>query len=352
MKLSKHIVILTPGFAENEADENCIPPIQLFIKTYNKVYPETTFSIISFQYPFNKREYKWFNTDVYSARGKNKRGLWKIITWGKVLTFLLKIRSKNKNLVLHCLWLTECHFIGLLFSKLFSTKVVSTLMGQDAKKSNKYLKFLKFFKSDIICCSKYTANLLRYNHSIVCSNIIPFGSYEEEYSLDDNNSKRDIDVIGVGNLGPIKRFDLFIKLIAEIKKQLPAIKCEIIGDGENKKMLENQIKALGLEETILLKGELNRSETLINMRRSKILLHTSDYEGQGYVYMEALASGAYVVSFDVGFLPLNSKVQICRNDSEVINKIVVLLKNELNFNPISLMSMKQTVDGYQKYYTS
>ncbi len=349
MKSNKHIILLTPGFAENESDENCIPPIQSFIKTSAEFFPEVSFSVICFQYPFITKPYQWNNVQVYPAGGKGGKGFKRIVTWLRVFSYFLKIRSQNKKITLHALWLTECYFIGWVFSKLFTIKLVATVMGQDAKKENKYMKMFRNFKVDIICCSEFAANTLKESHDVSCRQVIPFGVYEKEYSFD-ADSKRKIDLIGVGNLGPIKRYDLFVKLVAEIKKKLPDVYCEIIGEGEYKKSLGEQITKEGLSNNIKLIGGLNRSEVLTKMAEAKILLHTSIYEGQGYVYMEALASGAYVVSFDMGFVPFNSKTKICKSESEIINSTLTILQGDLDFTPVVPITMKDTVTSYQKYY--
>lgn len=349
MKSGKHIVLLTPGFAENELDENCIPPIQSFIKTSIALYPQISFSVICFQYPFTQKPYKWNGVNVYPAGGKGKIGLYRVITWLRVFAYFLKIRSQNKNTTIHALWLTECYFIGILFSKLFNTKLVATVMGQDAKKQNRYMKILHKIQANIICCSKFAAKTLKKSHGNECSEVIPFGVYEEEYSFD-YSEKRKIDILGVGNLGPIKRYDLFIELVGEIKKLLPNVYCEIVGEGEYRKMLEEQILKLGLSENIKLIGEIKRHEVLTKMKEAKILLHTSVYEGQGYVYMEALGSGAYVVSFDTGFVPDSSKTKVCNTESDMINGVINILQGDLDFKPVIAITMRETVIKYQKYY--
>ena len=349
MKSGKHIVLLTPGFAESEVDENCVPPIQSFLKTSATLYPETSFSIICFQYPFTKKSYKWNGVNVYPAGGKGKTGLYRIITWLRVFVYFVKIRSQNKNITIHALWLTECYFIGILFSKLFNAKLVATVMGQDAKKGNRYMKILHNVKADIICCSKFAADTLKQSHGKECREIIPFGVYEREYSFE-HSAKRKIDVLGVGNLGPIKRYTIFVKVIAELKKQLPNVYCEILGKGEHRKMLEEQILRLDLSENIKLIGEIKRHEVLTKMMEAKMLLHTSVYEGQGYVYMEALASGVYVVSFNTGYIPDNSKTKICNTESEMVNSISNILRSDLDFKPVIPITMKETVTAYRKYY--
>jgi glycosyltransferase involved in cell wall biosynthesis len=54
---------------------------------------------------------------------------------------------------------------------------------------------------------------------------------------------------------------------------------------------------MDLAENISFLGITPHNEVLALMQRSKILLHTSNYEGFGAVCLEALYAGAHVVSF-------------------------------------------------------
>ena len=46
------LVILSPGFAANEADTTCLPPMQLFVKALKEICPGLNIIVIAFQYPF------------------------------------------------------------------------------------------------------------------------------------------------------------------------------------------------------------------------------------------------------------------------------------------------------------
>lgn len=349
MKSTKQIVILSPGFAKDEADENCIPPLQIYLKTHQQIHPDIRIHVIAFQYPFEEKQYGWNNLEVYSAGGKNKKGLYRLVAWWKVFRQFRKIYSKNKNTVIHCFWLTECYFLGILFSKLYQLPLVATVMGQDARKTNRYLSFLKFTKTKIICCSDFSSKVLKEVHGLNCAEVIPFGVDPSE-SIAKVQEPRSIDVLGVGNLGPVKRFDVFLRIIAAAKKEFPTISCEIIGEGELHKMLEQQIEKSDLKKNVLMLGNLPRKQVLSKMRCSKILLHTSDYEGQCYVYLEALAAGANVLALNRGYLPQSEKVIVCESESELCEALSKLLGKDLAFDSAMPYTMNMTVQNYQTYY--
>ncbi len=78
MSSSKQVlIILTPGFPQDESDSACLPAQQNFIKAINKNYPEIKIIILSFQYPFTKSVYKWNGNAVYAFGGKNRNGLYR-----------------------------------------------------------------------------------------------------------------------------------------------------------------------------------------------------------------------------------------------------------------------------------
>ena len=110
----------------------------------------------------------------------------------------------------------------------------------------------------------------------------------------------DIDLISVGRMEPVKRFDIFIKAVAEIKKRKPAVKAVLIGDGSLGKELRTLTEKLKLEENIFFPGAQSNVEEWL--QRSKIFILTSDSEGLSLAMMEAMMCGLPAVVSDVGDL--------------------------------------------------
>jgi glycosyltransferase involved in cell wall biosynthesis len=126
----------------------------------------------------------------------------------------------------------------------------------------------------------------------------------------------------------LKQYEIFLEVIAQIKKQIPGIKAMIAGKGPERERLQSVIEKLELQNHVNLVGELPYPEVLQLMQRSKILLHPSSYEGFGCVCLEALYAGAHVISF---CKPMNIDIShwhIVKNKEEMIIEALNLLKDE------------------------
>ncbi len=345
MKDIKHILFLVPGFPEDEDDFNCIPPLQDFLIKFHQYYSEVEISVIPFQYPYRKKSYKWNNINIFPLAGKNSK-VKKPLLWLDALYTAKRIHRLKGVDVIHSLWLGECALIGNILSRKFDCTHICTLMGQDVKKSNRYLRILKNRNIKLIALSKNQAeqffNLTKRN----VEEIIHWGIDDQPFS----NSERDIDLLAVGSLIPLKNYSLFIKLIAEIRKTKSELKSVLIGDGPELIKLKKMVKETGIEANIEFKGLLNREDIFKLMQRSKILVHPSKFEGSGYVFAEALVNGMNIVSFNVGYAQVNPKWSIVKNKEEFFITTKKLLGEKLDFEPVNLFPIAETINSYASLY--
>lgn len=73
-------------------------------------------------------------------------------------------------------------------------------------------------------------------------------------------------------------------------------KLYIVGDGPDRKEIENLIKESGLEKSIVLIGKT--TNPYVWMKNSKLFVHSSKYEGFGLVIVEAAILGKAIISSD------------------------------------------------------
>ena len=106
------LVILTPGFPETEADTVCLPMQQSFVRSLKENYPQLKIIILSFQYPYFKKTYNWFDIPVISFGGKNKGGLARLLLRRKLNAALKEINSTNKIVGILSFWYGECAAVG------------------------------------------------------------------------------------------------------------------------------------------------------------------------------------------------------------------------------------------------
>jgi len=219
--LNKHVLILTPGFPKDEFDDTCIPPLQKYL-FYLSQNESIYISIISLHYPFAFKKYIWNKIAVYSCGGENKSWLFKIINWFKVYNYFNIINRKRKVDIIHSFWISESAFIGNYLSKKYNIRHVITLMGQELKVKNNYLRFIDLNNSKIVAISEFIAEQFSIKTGRKVTKIIPWGIDTEK--INENKEERIIDFLGVGSLSKLKSYKLFIEIIEEIRKHNPYIK--------------------------------------------------------------------------------------------------------------------------------
>ncbi|NWF51319.1 MAG: glycosyltransferase family 4 protein [Ignavibacteriaceae bacterium] len=342
---SKHILFLTPGFPKDENDFYCIPPLQEFLIKFHQTYPSVRISVITFQYPYQEKAYYWNELNIIPLGGMNSK-IKKLRVWLNCIVEASKIHNDSPVTAIHSLWVGECAMLGNFLSKKFNCEHFCTLMGQDVKASNWYLKLLKKRKIIFIALSLNQANKFYKITERKVDEIIHWGIDDQNFY----NNQRDIDLLGVGSLIPLKNYSLLIEAVKHALRIKPTIKCKIAGIGPELSRLKQITEEKGLSNNIEFTGLLSRQEIFKLMQRSKILVHPSRFEGSGFVFAEALVNGMNIVSFNVGYAQAHPKWFIAKNNEEFISIIEKILSAELNFEAINLFPLQETINRYANLY--
>lgn len=289
------LVILTPGFPKNRTDSTCMPPQQTFVMALKKVCPGLNIIVISFQYPFRAAKYEWHGVKVIAIGGKDKGRVFRMLTWIKAWLILTRLKREYALIGLLSFWVGECAFVGTKFAKRYALSHYSWILGQDAKKGNKYFKWIKPKSDELIALSDFVQKEVKRNYNVTPLHTIPVGIDTSLFGT--AVQKRSIDILGVGSLIPLKQYDIFVEGIHYLKRFFPDIKAIICGKGPELERLRSLARLKGLTDNLSFAGELPHAMVLDLMQRAKIFLHPSKYEGFGAVLSEALYSGAQVVSF-------------------------------------------------------
>ena len=110
---------------------------------------------------------------------------------------------------------------------------------------------------------------------------------------------REKTVLAAGRLTEVKRFDLLIEQFAHIHEREQEWKLRILGDGEDRAKLEEQIAKLGAGSYIKLTGRKNGDEVESEMLSASIFAMSSRSEGFPFVLMEAQSCGLPIIAYDV-----------------------------------------------------
>src|SRR6478735_642712 len=175
MEQKKTLVILSPGFPESEYDTTCLPPQQVFVKALNKNFPSLQIIILAFQYPFFKKQYKWFGNSIISFNGGDKRRLSRFLLWIKVYRKIGKLKKQHDLVGLLSFWCTECALVAQKFSRKHGLKHLIWILGQDAKARNKYVKRINPLPGELVALSDFVAGIFLKNHQVRPAYIIPVG---------------------------------------------------------------------------------------------------------------------------------------------------------------------------------
>ena len=352
MKKIQHILIVAPAFPENDQQGIVIPPLQLYLKEIRNRYPLVRISVISIHAPFFSTRYDWNGISVYPLNGKNGNLLLRPFIWLKGIFQIRKIHTLFPIDLVHSFWYNESTFLGSQLAKRFSIPHFATFMGQDAKKSNLYNRIINSKRIGKIALSQFQSEVYRTHSNQPIHAVIPFGISKYDSELEKAPSKTTlIDLICVSSLIELKRIDLFIDLVARLKVFFPSITAEIIGEGKLFVALTTKIKTLGLENNITLLGKLSRENCLARMKSAKILIHTSCYEGQGYVLNESLALGCTVITLSKSLLVKDKNYSIVNDTEELFLKSQETLSlSSLTKNPAIPIKMEDTLIAYDKLF--
>jgi glycosyltransferase involved in cell wall biosynthesis len=102
-------------------------------------------------------------------------------------------------------------------------------------------------------------------------------------------------VVAVGRLVQVKRFEVFMDAVAQVRRRVPDLRAVIVGEGYERARLESHRRALGAEEWLELPGFMDDDALLDLYRRAWVLASTSQREGWGMTISEAGACGTPAV---------------------------------------------------------
>jgi glycosyltransferase involved in cell wall biosynthesis len=321
---NKTFIIFSPAFPANET-ENWLPSLQSFVRSVNKNFPELNLIVFTFQYPYATKIYLWNKNMIIPFNGMHKNRMGRLLMWMKIFYKVRKIKKQDDIVGIFSQWCGECTFVAKYVSKFLRLKYFCWILGQDARKTNTYVKRICPKASSLIAISDFLVDEFYRSHGIKPQHIIPIGIDTELFGLEPVG--KDIDLIGVGSLSFIKQYDLFVEIIAALKNDLPHICATLCGDGEARDQIEVMIKEFSLNKALTVTGLLGHIEALQMMQRAKILLHPSSYEGFGIVCLEALYAGAHVISFVQPMYRDIKNWHIVKTKEEMAEKALELLRN-------------------------
>lgn len=343
----KHVVWISPGFADGTEDDSCIPTLQdLALELKND--PDLRLSIIALHYPSPNKKYVWNGIPVLAQGGNNKKGTARLSLMLQLFRELNRLNHEQKIDVLHSFWMADSAVFPLLWNFFRRKKHLVTVMGQDSL-GKVYYRFLPHKKMQLFTLSEFAQK--KFLEATGRATVVnPFGLPDFELP----KAEKDIDFISVGSIISLKNHLYFLEMMKAIKEQMPSLKALIVGeqhDALELQRLRNFVVENGLNVNISILPKQTRSQVRQLMARSRVLVHCAKFESQGMVKQEALQMACSVFSSATGiqfnhpqYYPLSANLQ------ENIQMMLEVMQQPSENHPVSLIHIRETAAVYKEYY--
>lgn len=173
------------------------------------------------------------------------------------------------------------------------------------------------------------------------TDILYCGVYLDRFSFRENefDFREHIHVLSLGRLVEKKGVKYLIDAVAQLKDKFPKIDLTIVGDGEERKALEEQVSRLGLTDRVYFKGSVANDEARRYFEQADIFIAPSvtsssgDEEGLVVTIKEAMAIGVPVISTTHAGIPemisdgLNGFLARERDSGSIAEKLSYLILN-------------------------
>lgn len=157
-----------------------------------------------------------------------------------------------------------------------------------------------------------------------------------------------------GRLTPQKNPFCFLKAAKLITEKMTKVHFYLIGDGELRESLIEQVRQDGLENYVTFTGFIN--EPMAFVKDLDIIVFSSDFEGTPLALLEAMSMGVPVVSTMVGGIPqviedsVDGLLVLPRKPEAIRDAVLRLVADNELYQRIHQNSIKkmQTVYNYEK----
>ena len=155
-----------------------------------------------------------------------------------------------------------------------------------------------------------------------------------------------------------KGHEELLEVFSKLKQNDIPHKLCIIGDGENREILEKKVKSLKLDDEVIFLGAIENPYPYF--KNATLFLHTSEHEGLPTVLLESMVFGVPVVSMDCptgpkDILGINSefgKLVPLHDKEQFVSETLKLLTNSKLYSYYSQKSLERIKDFSMEKITS
>ncbi len=218
-------------------------------------------------------------------------------------------RSEKVDLI-HAHWAAPSGLSAALISFLAARPFVLSIHGTDVTRFAGHpiawpvIRQVVRRAHRVVCNSSFTAGYIR-DLGVPDSRIdvLPCIGVDTDRFHPADNLHMEGAVLFVGNLTLQKRPDVLLEAFTRVSKAFPGKRLLFVGDGPQRKKLEERAGHLGIENRVSFLGAVPNAELPRIYRKAHVLVLPSEKEGLGQVVMEAMACGLPVLASRDGGIP-------------------------------------------------
>jgi len=229
---------------------------------------------------------------------------------GKLDTFIkIKPFLRKKYDIVHC----QFGLLGTKFSeliRLLDAKLITSFRGYDISKvleSKSEIYYEQLFQKGHLflpVCGYFKNRLESLHCPVDRIKVLYSGIDTSMFTFDERlfDFKQKVDVLTVGRLTEKKGIKFAVMAVAEALKKYPNIRFTIVGQGDERGVIEDLSKELGIEHKVKFIDWVSHEELRNLYSQSDIFIlpsvtaNNADQEGIPNVIKEAMATGLPVIS--------------------------------------------------------
>jgi glycosyltransferase involved in cell wall biosynthesis len=143
-------------------------------------------------------------------------------------------------------------------------------------------------------------------------------------------------------------FDLLVNGLVRLRRLYPSFGCLVMGSGEQRAEAGTRVREAGLEESILLLGDVDHDACLALMSICDVFLRPTLEDGDSISVREALSLGVPVVASRVGARPAGTILFHPGDVEEMLAKVELAMSVKKGSQPQAAGCMDRLMEIYRK----
>ncbi|MGE5236424.1 MAG: glycosyltransferase family 4 protein [Acidobacteriota bacterium] len=309
------VVLITPGFAADEADW-CIPAVTTLVRGLAARHEVRVFAL---RYPFRSESYQIAGARVRAFGGAHSGGIGRLVLLRRAYRHLVTALEQEPCDVVHGLWADEPGRLAVAVARCLGTPAVVSLLGGELVgiRDIRYGAQLSLLGRGFVRTALRRAEVVTVGSSFLGRlaarsagarlRLAALGVDTTLFQPTDAASPLVLSgrppILHVASLAPVKDQAMLLRAFGRLLRDFPAACLHVIGDGPARGQVVSRAADLGMAGSVHFHGSVAHHLLPAYYRAASFCVLSSRFESQGMVVLEAAACSRTTVGPEVGVLP-------------------------------------------------